>query len=264
MVGVEKDTKKKDRYIMSSVNSALKVLDLLSIRDHIGVAEISRITGIDKTSVFKILYTLEHRDYVIKTADAHYKLGIKLSNYGDRASERQSIVDVATPIMRRLRDDCHESVYLGILNTNGRVILMHREDGDSPNRIVTRIGYEMACYTNALGKLLLANLDAAMQKSIVDGLQFRPLMPKTVPSTKILYGQLTELRGKEWAEEYEENYPGHSDLAAPIYDGADRCIAALSIVCVSTVLRENKEAFLPVLLRASRDISRKMGYYAGT
>ena len=51
------------------------------MRDNIGVAEISRLLKLDKASVFKMLYTLEHRDYVIKTADAKYRLGIKFTNY---------------------------------------------------------------------------------------------------------------------------------------------------------------------------------------
>ncbi len=74
---------KKKPYLLSSVNNALKILDLLSVRDNIGVAEISRLLKLDKASVFKMLYTLEHRDYVIKTADAKYRLGIKFTNYGN-------------------------------------------------------------------------------------------------------------------------------------------------------------------------------------
>lgn len=80
--------KEKKPYLLSSVNNALKILDLLSVRDNIGVAEISRLLKLDKASVFKMLYTLEHRDYVIKTAGAKYRLGIKFTNYGNLVAER--------------------------------------------------------------------------------------------------------------------------------------------------------------------------------
>lgn len=95
--------KEKKPYLLSSVNNALKILDLLSVRDNIGVAEISRLLKLDKASVFKMLYTLEHRDYVIKTADAKYRLGIKFTNYGNLVAERQTVADVAAPYLARLQ-----------------------------------------------------------------------------------------------------------------------------------------------------------------
>ena len=72
----------KRQYLLNSVNNTLKILDLLSVRDSLGVAEISRLLKLDKTSVFKMLYTLEHRDYVIKTADWIVDLGPEGGNGG--------------------------------------------------------------------------------------------------------------------------------------------------------------------------------------
>ncbi|MFR3758594.1 helix-turn-helix domain-containing protein, partial [Hungatella sp.] len=69
-------------YILSSVNNALKILDLLSVRDNIGATEIGRLLELDKSTVFKLLYTLEQRDYVLKTESAKYCLGYKFKNYG--------------------------------------------------------------------------------------------------------------------------------------------------------------------------------------
>ena len=56
----------KDKNILSSLNHALKIMDLLSVRSNLGVTEISRITGYDKSSVYKMLYTMQHRGYVVK------------------------------------------------------------------------------------------------------------------------------------------------------------------------------------------------------
>lgn len=253
-------TKKKDKNILTSLNHALKVLDLLSVRDQLGVSEISRITGYDKSSVYKMLYTLEHRGYVIKTPEARYGLSGKLSGHGDQASSRQNTTDVAIPYMWRLRNDCDETVYLGVLNTNGRVIFIHKEDGRAPDSVVTRTAYEIDAYTNATGKVLLANLDMVMQESLVSAMHLQPHTERTITSAQKLMEELARLRGASWAEQYDENYVGHSDLASPIYDADGRCIAALSITCATTTLREKKEYFLPLLLQSSENISRKMGW----
>lgn len=250
----------KSKYLLDSVNNALKVLDILGIRDNIGVSEISRLSGIDKSSVFKILYTLEHRNYIYKTADAKYRIGAKLADFGDMAAGQKNVVDMAAPYMRRLRDACHETVYLGVLNTAGRVIMVHKEDGDSTDHISTRIGYELDSYSNSMGLLQLAYLEPAIQASMVDAIRFRTHTSSTISSKQVLLERLKALQGQTWAVDYDENYMGHGTLAAPIFDGTNRCIASVSVVCPTTTLRANVDEFRPHLLKAASQISRKMGY----
>lgn len=45
--------KAKSKYLLESVNNALKVLDILGIRDNIGVSEISRLSGSTKVAFSK-------------------------------------------------------------------------------------------------------------------------------------------------------------------------------------------------------------------
>jgi DNA-binding IclR family transcriptional regulator len=262
MKSTDMDTpsKKRNPNILTSLNRALKVLDLLSVRHDLGVSEVSRILGYDKSSVYKMLYTLEHRGYVIKSANARYQLSKKLSIYNDQETARQNILDVAIPHMRRLRDESGETVYMGVLNTNGRVIFMHKEDGRSPDSIITRTAYELDVYTNAAGKILMANLDPAMQSSLLHIIHLQAHTSRTVTSRQQLQQQFDSLRGAAWAEQYDENYIGHSDVASPLYQGDGRCVAALSIACSTATLKKSIHLFRPMLLRAAAEISRKMGW----
>lgn len=256
---MERTAKKKNPNILTSLNRALKVLDLLSVRADLGVSEISRILGYDKSSVYKMLYTMEHRGYVTKTANSRYQLSEKLSIQGDQASSRQNILDIAIPYMQRLRDACGETVFLGVLNTNGRVIFIHKEDGRSPDSVIAPVAYELNAYTSAIGKILLANLEPVMQNSLLRLIQLRAQTPQTITSRQQLQQQLDALREAACAEQYDENYIGHSDLAAPIYQSGGRCIAALNIACSTVTLHRELERFRPLLLAAAREISAKMG-----
>ena len=251
---------KKDKNILSSLNRALIIMDLLSVRGNLGVTEISRITGYDKASVYKMLYTMQRRGYVVKTDMARYALSSKLSVNGGQAQARQNIVDVAAPYIRRLRDECKETVLLGVLNINGKVIFTYKEEGLSEDSIRTRTAYEIDSYTNATGKILLANLDPPMRSSILAGINFYPHTANTVPDEAALLTELEQIRGAQSAEQYDENYFGHADIAAPLRDGTGRCTAALSIACPTDVLREKRDIFRPALIRTAEDISREMGY----
>ena len=252
--------KERSSYVMSSLDNALKVMDILSVKDNLSLAELTRISKLDKTSVFKILYTLERRDYVFKTADARYRLGIKFSNYQALASERQSLAEIAMPYMRQLRDQCHETVYLGLLNTNGRVIVMHMEEGNSPTSIATRIGYELDAHCTAMGKVLLSWLDSAVQHNIVDHFRFKKYTDNTICAPDTLYALLDSIKAQGWGEDRGERYPGYSSLAVPVFDADVHCVASLSIVCREDRMMQRRDCFLDMLLAAARDLSYKLGY----
>lgn len=249
----------KDKKLLSSLNHALIVMDLLCVRSNLGVSEISRITGFDKASVYKMLYTMQHRGYVIKTDNARYMPSGKLSS-SNKTQARQNVVDVAAPHMRKLRDECGQTVLLGVLNTNGRIIFLHKEEGADEDSIRVRTAYEMDAYTSAGGKILLANLDAPMQRSILDMIDIYPHTPHTVESRESLQAQLNELRNKASIDGHDENYYGHADIAVPLWDKTGRCAASLSIVCPTSVLDTRREELRACILTAGRAISLEMGW----
>lgn len=252
---------KKDKYILSSLYNALKVLDILSVTDNLGVTDIVKISGIDRTSVFKILYTLEKRDYVSKTADAKYRLGGKLAMMGDIVTERRNISEVAAPYMQELRNTIHETVSLSVLNANGRTIILQRVEGNSPGHVPNRIGFEIDAHTTATGKVLLAYLDPPMQKNMIQNLRYKIYTPHTITSPEQLVPVLETVRSQGYALDQDERYIGRSTMAAPVFDASKQCIAALSLVCSNKTFEKKQEIFLSTLLDISTAISREMNYY---
>ena len=249
----------KDKNILSSVNHALKVLDLLCVRADLGVSEISRITGYDKASVYKMLYTLQHRGYVVKDENAKYNISEKLA-VSSLPAERQNVSDLAAPYLKKLRDDTRETVFLGVLNTNGKVVLLNKEDGFAPGSLKVPLAYELDSYTTALGKVLLAHLDKPFQDAMLDILRLEPHTPETITDLETLKAELKEDRNAPYVLEYEQNYPGHSDIAAPIFDENGRVAAALSVGCSVETMKKKSEVFAERLVTAASVISSLMGY----
>ena len=105
-----------EKYIMSSLSNALDILDLLSKRDNIGVMDISKALGIRKSSIFKMLYTLEAKGFVRKDYDAKYSLGMKFLEYGFNILNNQSIVEVVRPHIKEIRDKHNETTHLGVID----------------------------------------------------------------------------------------------------------------------------------------------------
>ena len=254
----------RDKYLLSSVNNALKVLDFLGVRDSASMTEICRGCKLDKTSVFKILYTLERKDYVFKTQNAKYKLGVKFMNYGEHVAERQDLVEVAAPYMQKLRDLCAHPVYLGTLNTNGKVIILHKEKSDGMKNADARIGFEMDAYTNSLGKVLLAYLHTPILHGVVEQYRFKPYTPKTILSANVLYDALEEIRENGFGEDSDEHYVGHSAVSAPIFNSIRQCVAGISIVYPTELPSDEKDELTQNLLPVAVTISERLGYTLST
>ena len=252
--------KKNDKYLLSSVDNALKVLDFLGVRDSMSMTEIVRGCNLDKTSVFKILHTLERKDYVLKTANSRYKLGVKFMNYGDHVAERQDLIEVATPFMQKLRDLCGQSVQLGTLNAIGKAIVMHQEKPNNPQSAETRIGFELDAYTNSLGKVLLAYLYPPVLHGVMEQYSFRPRTPKTILSADILYDVLKKIKENGYGEDSDEQYIGYSSVSAPVFNSAKQCVAGVGIVYPTELVSEKKEEFVQKLLPIAREISKRLGY----
>ena len=156
-----------EKYLLKSLNKALKVLDIITVREELSLTEVCSITGLDKTSAFKILYTLERRGFVLKTPDTRYRVGDKIAHYDNKRSERKNIVDVATSPLHALCLDTKETVTLAILNSNGRSINIYAEPGSSPDHVPSRIGLELDAYSVPVGKVLLAHASQQMVQTIL-------------------------------------------------------------------------------------------------
>lgn len=252
---------KNNSYLLFSVNKALKILDLLSIRNELTLTEISEASHTNKTTVFKMLYTLEHRDYVIRTADNKYKLGLKFSNYGNIVSQRTTIAETIKPYCIQLSNTIKETVASSVLNVNGKIILTNLIEGTSPDHVFSHMGVELDSYCTSNGKILLANLPPQVQIELINNIKIIARTPYTVTTKDELKKQLFSLRGQPYAQSIKEYYLDYGDIACPIYDSDRKCVAALSIVCSPEKLVQNRDYYLHLLLESANQISKKLGYY---
>src|SRR5690606_12200973 len=121
------------RYVIPSLDRALDVLELLAIQHReMGLAEIQRATDIPKSSLFRILATLQRRGCLKFDADTkRFGLGMKLWEFGDAFLHDLDLYSVAVPVMKRLAEDTGESVFLGVLDESEVIYLLRMESPKS-------------------------------------------------------------------------------------------------------------------------------------
>lgn len=255
---MDMEPREKDPYIRSSLDRALHILDILRVRSGLGVSEISRLCKLGKSNAYSILHTLERRGYVTKTEDAKYFLGRKFFDNNFINSGNKSLSDAAMPEMKLLVKYTGETVWLAILNINGRVVAINTEEGSSPVSAPGRLGLEGDSSCIAPGKILLAYLDQSVFSNIIGDKQFKRYTSYTITDVDTLKVELAEIKRSGVATDFNERYVGFGNIAVPIFDQGRKCVAALSIVGRTEVLETHMEDYLSLLKSASETITRQI------
>ncbi len=91
----------KDRYLLSSLNNALCLLDLLSHASSLLGRTNSFVRNGQSQCISQSVH-IEKNGYVQKLPEARYRLGMKFLYYGNLVAAQQDIVTAARPALQNL------------------------------------------------------------------------------------------------------------------------------------------------------------------
>lgn len=223
---------------------------------------ISQRTGLNRSTVYRLLSALEHEGLVAAEGGGRYRLGPDLAILGTLALRQINLRDVALPAMRALADRSGETVDLEILH-GASVLLVEELAGDHLLSATSNLGMLYPAHCTSTGKLLLAELPPAT----LDTLLAQPLAacgPQAITSAAELRAELQVARERGYATSYEELEAHLHAVAAPVRDLSGRVVAAISISGPAARLPRQREAEVStMLIAACAEVSRALGYRPG-
>jgi len=216
--------------ILSSVKKALELLDHFTVeRPERSLAEISREVDAHKSSVFRVLTTLEAAGFLEKDPQSgKYRLGLKILDLAGRVLGRYDIRQVAAPFMEELARETEEVIHLAVLDGADIVYLEKKGQGQILT-VATRVGGRNPAYASSMGKILLADLSEPELKAILGRGKLKKLTPNTIDEITKLIEELAVIREQGFALDNEETFPGIRCVGAPIRNARGRVIAAVSV-----------------------------------
>lgn len=115
-------------YSIRSVVRAAHILELLkNIDKGASLGELSKRSELAKPSVFRLLRTLEEVGLVDYDPGSEvYKLGVKCLELGHAYLERTELRSAVRPVMERLSTEFNETVHLGVLDDDLRVVYIDK------------------------------------------------------------------------------------------------------------------------------------------
>lgn len=250
---------------VQSVERAIAILRAFSReKPERGVSELSRELGVHKSTVYRLLATLERYGLVARNPETErYRLGLELLILAAQVAEHMNLREIARPHLRELSERCQETVNLAILH-EGQV--MDVEQFAPPVRSVKNIGWvgrRMPAHCTAAGKVLLAHLPPKKLERFLQS-RLERLTPRTMTDPDRLREELARVRERGYAIAEEELEDGLNAVAAPIYDHAGAVNAAVSLAGPAFRIPPAMFPHLAGLLLETCDkISAEMGHRPG-
>ncbi|MEC0208590.1 IclR family transcriptional regulator [Paenibacillus ehimensis] len=201
---------------ISEQPSGLKLIDL------------SKRLGINKSSMFSLLATMEALDWVVREDDATYSLGSKLGYIGNAFFKQFSLIDRFRKEASVTKHVLKETIQLAKLERN-EVLYLAKEEMPSPVRLSSEPGIKFPAHATALGKAMLAWVDEPDFGTLYASETLDPsLTPHTLQKRSDLIRQLEDVRTNGYAYDLQEAVMGFCCVAAPVRSGNGKVVAAIS------------------------------------
>lgn len=250
--------------LVQSLDRGLSILDVLSdSAPELGVTELAVRLGVHKSTVFRLLATLQGHDLVEQNpSNEKYHLGHGLVRLSGAVVAEMDLVRAARPLLRELGDRSKETVNLAIPQGD-QVVHIDQVTPHDQLVSVNWVGKQVPLHCTSNGKVLLAFMPAAERARILK----RPLArytARTIVDARLLERQLSRAQEDGYAFTLEELELGLNAVAAPVRDTDGVVVAVVSLSGPSYRVTSQRLPELGELVRQTADaISRRVGYRTG-
>ncbi|OCW59598.1 IclR family transcriptional regulator [Hoeflea olei] len=209
---------------VAAVDRALSIIAALEASNiPRNLSEISRTTGLYKSTILRLLQSLQDAGYVIRVDDSKYALGPTIMQLGLAYERTNPLRHLFLPVMQRLVDAGTESPSFHIRQNADERVCIFRLDSNHSTLDRVQAGDRLPLRRGAAGKVLLA-------------------FGEDQPAGE----EMEQIRRERFAVSLGERDKFCAGIAAPVFTRRDKLMGALS-------LSGPKERFTPDNILAMRN-----------
>lgn len=256
-----KKTEKK-RYVIPNLRKAFDLLELIAgSPEGITFPKMLEKVSCNKTSLFRILMTLEEIGYLRKNPESDaYVMSRKILKIAYGSLCDANLIGESIDIMRQVRDLSSETTMLGVL-LDDECIMLEQEQGLHPFNFIGKLGMKSHLHASAPGKALLAALPVQERKQILSRIKLTKNTSKTISSLPVLEKEFSEIAKRGYASDESEAVDGVNCVASAIVNAHGYPVAVLWITGPSNRVSNSEfKNFGAILQKATKTISERIGY----
>jgi DNA-binding IclR family transcriptional regulator len=251
------------RYVIDVLDITLNVIDMMasSEQESFSPAALAREFNINRSRMFRILKTLERRNYVeYSPITETYRLGLKFLVLSENIRNRLSLRHEAEDVLKTMAAETGDAAHLVVLNGKSAIIV-DLYLGDNNLQVAAPIGQIMPLHVGASPKLLLAYLPTNEREHILAHIELKQYTPNTITNLSTFRQILNEIRRIGYSIDDQEFEIGVYAFAAPVHDHSGKVIAGVTITTpAARYTPERREKLIQTVVAAGKKLSVRLGY----
>lgn len=226
----------------------------------VALAALAARLQLPKTSLFRLLRSLEQGGYVSSSNGVH-QVGPQAIKLGVALVRNREFPNCARPALEWLAGQSNETVILGTFDdSQTQIVYIEVIEPSNPLRFSIKSGLTKPLYSSAMGQALVAYMPPERRAQYLESVQFQRLASGTISGVSALKRKAREIRASGIAVSVDGMFDGVYSIAAPLVDAAGQVRAGVSISAPGTRGPQQEQKFARLLKQAGEEISRVLGY----
>ena len=249
---------REDRYFSKVIGKALDLIDILrSSAQPLSLNELTLRLELAKSSVFRILHTLEVSGYIDRDSTGRYAVAADLRAWAP-GQLRAALVEAAMPALKDLSREFRETVSLAMRFEN-RIEVVATVESPHLIRMGNTVGRIVPPHASSLGKAVAAFQPEDVRERLVRSYGIHRFTDHTVTDEVELKRAFELVRSRGYSTDQEESVLEGCCFGVPILDTHGDAIAAISISSPKMRIRDEQlqKRLIAALRRAADGIARQ-------
>ena len=242
---------------INSINRAFEILKLFHDSWELGIQDISRLTGLNKTTVFRVVKSLEANRMLEQNPRTNkYHPGFAIVELAHSVYRNFDAKHIFLPYMYRLQQEFNEDCVLSVLSGT-HAVCIERMQGDNPVNLHSRVGRALPVYGGSTARVLLSFLDRATLEQVYEGLDHAAGM--RIPVTReVLESSMEFVRKNGYLSSCGVTDDGVYSVSIPIHANTGK-VYSLGVCGVEDRMRHKGiETITKRLLEYGKEISERL------
>lgn len=218
----------KKSAVASTVRTAAEILDYIAERGRVYPRDLALDLKLNRSTVHRMLHTLELLNYVGKRPDGGYRLTFHLFEIGNSVPHSHNLIDTARRELLQLSHDTGLTVNHGVLYDD-QVLYVDKATPATYLQLDRSVGESEPLHCTSVGKVLLSFCGKKRREEILNRLTLTVFTPRTISSPEDLRREIETVRREGYAVDNQELALELRCVAVPVLDHRGDIISGISI-----------------------------------
>lgn len=247
----------ENKNLIPIIDRMIAAFDALAHKDaSMSIRDLCLKLDVPRSTMYRLLNSLESYDLVRKHSDSTYSLGpkfIELSGFVEHDLTGNILSELATPVLAILSKETSEGSRISIIDQNSTLVLAVGR-GTSQFSLTVTPGDRLPLHAGASSKLLLAHVESEDRKALLPA-ELEKFTDHTITDNNRLLQELEEIRALGVSFDKREYSPNVEGIAMPVSDSQGRLICAISVSFLAGKYQSDYSSLLASLGKAARNLS---------